>query len=107
MGCFVGNVTRVSEGLRMEVGIIGENLQLSVSRVSEGLRMEFDRIGENLKLSVNRVSEGLRMSVGLVCTTNDVFYIKVTPQVIWLTDSNGYSDYFDVESNTDWKVLKE
>ena len=86
MGCLVGNVTRVSEGLRMGVG----------------------RIGANLQLSVTRVSEGLRMGVGLVCTTNDVFYIKVTPQVIWLTEANNFMGRIDVDSNTNWRIeIKE
>jgi hypothetical protein len=44
------------------------------------------------------------MEVGLVCTTNDVFYIKVTPQVVWLTEANGYSEIFEVISNTKWNI---
>lgn len=86
MGCLVGEVTRVGEGLRMGV----------------------ERLGENLRLSANRVSEGLQMSVGLVCTTNDVFYIKVTPQVIWLTEANNFMGRIEVDSNTNWKIeIKE
>lgn len=86
MGCLVGEVTRVGEGLRMGV----------------------ERIGENIQLSANRVSEGLQMSVGIVCTANDVFYIKVTPQVIWLTEANGYSGIFEVVSNAKWNIeIKE
>lgn len=104
MGCLVGNVTRVSEGLRMGVERIGENIQLSANRVSDGLQIGVGRIGTNLQLSANRVSEGLMMDVGLVCTTNDVFYIKVTPQVVWLTEANGYSEIFEVISNTKWNI---
>lgn len=47
----------------------------------------------------------LQVSGVAVCPLTSAPYIEITPQVIWLTESNGYSDYFDVESNTDWRVL--
>ena len=31
-------------------------------------------------------------------------YLRVAPDVLWLTESNAYSDNFSVESNTQWKV---
>lgn len=108
MGCLVGEVTQVGEGLRIGVERIGENIQLSANRASEGLRIEVDRIGENIQLYARRVSEGLQMSVGLVCTTSDVFYIKVTPQVIWLTEANNFMGRIEVDSNTNWRIeIKE
>ena len=39
--------------------------------------------------------------VGLV--SGDVFVI-VSPEVMWLTEDNGFSGEFEVRSNTDWNV---
>ena len=33
--------------------------------------------------------------------------ITVYPDIVWLTEDNGYSDYFEVLSNTNWQVYKE
>lgn len=76
------------------------------------------RLGQSLEVSGYKVTPSvaasgfsryvpLQVSGVAVCPLTTAPYIEVTPQVIWLTEGNGYSDYFDVESNTDWKVLNE
>lgn len=34
-------------------------------------------------------------------------YLEVFPEVVWLDESNGFSDIFNVKSNTDWIIIKE
>lgn len=34
-------------------------------------------------------------------------YVQVSPDVVWLTEDNGFSGDFVVESNTDWTIQKE
>lgn len=107
MGCLVGNVTRVSEGLRMGVEKIGENIQLSANRISEGLQMGVGRIGTNLQLSANRVSEGLRMGVGLVCSVGDVYIISFEKDsLLWLGADNreGVTKYNTITASGSWSL---
>lgn len=85
MGCFVGNVSRVSEGLRMEV----------------------DRIGENLQLSVSRVSEGLQMRVGLICSAGDIYFIRFDKEsLVWLGADNqqGVTKYNTLTASGPWSL---
>lgn len=39
-----------------------------------------------------------------VCPLPSDAFLKVTPQVMWLTEDNGYSGLFEIESNTKWNV---
>lgn len=85
MGCLVGNVTRVSEGLRMGVS----------------------RIGTNLQLSANRASEGLRMGVGLVCSAGDVYIISFEKDsLLWLGADNreGVTKYNTLTASGSWSL---
>lgn len=63
------------------------------------------RLGQSIEVSGFSRYAPLQVSGVAVCPLTTAPYIKITPQVIWLTESNGYSDYFDVESNIDWRVL--
>lgn len=87
MGCLVGNVTRVSEGLRMEVS----------------------RIGANLQLSANRVSEGLQISVGLICSAGDVYIIRFEKDsLLWLGADNrvGVTKYNTLSASGSWSLAE-
>ena len=76
------------------------------------------RLGQSIEVSAYKATPSvaasgfsryapLQVSGVAVCHLTTASYLEITPQVIWLTESNGYSDYFDVESNTDWKVFNE
>ena len=85
MGCLVGEVTRVSEGLQMGVG----------------------RIGTNLQLSANRVSEGLRIDVGLICSVGDVYIIRFDKEsLVWLGADNreGVTKYNTLTASGAWSL---
>ena len=34
-------------------------------------------------------------------------YLQVSPDTVWLTEANGFSDDFIVESNVEWQIYKE
>lgn len=34
-------------------------------------------------------------------------YLQVSPDTVWLTEANGFSDDFIVESNVEWKIYRE
>ena len=43
-------------------------------------------------------------TVSRVCHAGTLFYLRVEPQYIWLTESNLYSAIVNVESNVSWKA---
>ena len=50
----------------------------------------------------------LQVSGVAVCPLTTAPYIEITPQVIWLTEANGYSGIFEVVSNAKWNIeIKE
>jgi hypothetical protein len=51
------------------------------------------------------VSPSLTLTGGVetVCMKGKPF-IVVTPDVMWLTPDNGFTDDFDVWANVDWKI---
>lgn len=76
------------------------------------------RIGQSLEVSGYKATPSvaasgfsryapLQVSGVAVCPLTTAPYIEITPQVIWLTEDNAYSDYFDIESNTDWRIKNE
>lgn len=53
--------------------------------------------------SVTRVGQGLSGSVTLVCSVNKDAYLRVVPDVVWLTPDM-LSGEFDIYSNVVWKI---
>ena len=60
--------------------------------------------GERVVASGYRYGSPVRAFGYAVCPLPSEAFLKVTPQVMWLTESNGYSGIFEVESNTNWIV---
>ena len=75
----------------------------SVTRVGQGLSGSVSRIGSELCGSVTRVGQGLSGSVTLVCSVNKDAYLRVVPDVVWLTPDM-LSGEFDIYSNVVWKI---
>ena len=61
------------------------------------------RIGAELYGSITRVGQGLSGSVTLVCSVNKDAYLRVVPDVVWLTPDM-LSGEFDIYSNVVWKI---
>ncbi len=75
-----------------------------IDLVSPSLSGKFRVSTPSLSGALRRIGGQLngRLSyVGLV--SGDVFVI-VSPEVMWLTEDNGFSGEFEVRSNTDWNV---
>ena len=73
------------------------------------------RLGQSLEVSGYKATPSvaasgfsryapLQVSGVAVCPLTTAPYIEVTPQVIWLTPENLFSDDFDVVSNVKWKI---
>lgn len=51
----------------------------------------------------NRYSP-IQASAYAVCPLTSAAFVEVTPQIMWLTEANGYSGVFETKSNTNWIV---
>lgn len=75
----------------------------SVTRVGQELSGSVSRIGTELCGSITRVGQGLSGSVTLVCSVNKDAYLRVVPDVVWLTPEM-IGGEFDIYSNVVWKI---
>ena len=50
------------------------------------------------------IGSQMRVEASLVCTLADLLYIEVSKDIIWLSPENYFEDYFEITSNTNWKI---
>ena len=63
------------------------------------------RQGGDLRTEATRQGGALDISVSLVCSVNlQEPYIRVSPDFVWLTESNLWTAVMQVESNRPWRV---
>ena len=75
----------------------------SLLRRGDGLKGSILLMGESLSGSLLRRGEGLRGGLSLVCSVNKDAYLRVVPDVVWLTPDM-LSGEFDIYSNVVWKI---
>ena len=75
----------------------------SVTRVGNCLSGSVTRVGNCLSGSVTRVGNCLSGNISLVCTTNRNSYLRVSPDVVWLTPDM-LSGEFEIYSNVVWRI---
>ena len=75
------------------------------ARVGGGLEITSCRQDGDLRFAATRIGGGVGISTSLVCTVDpSKKVLKIEPEFIWLTESNGYSEIVNVLSNTDWNL---
>ena len=75
------------------------------TRQGGDLRTEATRQGGALGVSVAREGGALGIRVSLVCSVNlQEPYIRVSPDFVWLTESNLWTAVMQVEANRPWHV---
>lgn len=75
------------------------------ARVGGGLEITSCRQDGDLRFAAARIGGGVGISTSLVCTVDPAKKVlKIEPEFIWLTESNGYSEIVNVLSNTDWNL---
>lgn len=60
-------------------------------------------MGESLSGSLLRHGDGLRGNLSMVCSVNNDAYLRVVPDVVWLTPDM-IGGEFDIYSNVVWKI---
>ena len=73
-------------------------LSVSAWRADNGLKEE------GIEVSAWRIGGGLKVTAGIVCSVNKDAYLRVVPDVVWLSpDELAYGE-FDIYSNVVWKI---
>lgn len=60
---------------------------------------EKPRMSADRQILPIHIERSCNVSIGVI--------LRVTPQEVWLTEDNGWSDDFEVTSNTSWTIYKE
>lgn len=56
-------------------------------------------------ITASDISERMQVKYSVVCDVpNGGYFLFVEPEVVWLTEANGWSQDFVVKSNVDWTI---
>lgn len=75
----------------------------SLLRYGDWLKGSILRHGDYLKGSLLRNGDGLIGNLTMVCSVNKDAYLRVIPDVVWLTPDM-IGGEFDIYSNTTWEI---
>ena len=82
-------------------------LSVSAWRVVGGLKVTASRADmiekDGIEVSAWRVVGGLKVTAGIICSVNKDAYLRVVPDVVWLTPDM-IGGEFDIYSNVIWKI---
>lgn len=83
-------------------------LSVSAWRADSGLNVTASRADslkeEGIEVSACRIGGGLKVTAGIICSVNKDAYLRVVPDVVWLSpDELAYGE-FDIYSNVVWKI---
>lgn len=101
MSCIVVSVERVGSPMIVSADMVGSPMIVSADMVSSPMIVSASRVGVPITARVSKIGKPMEISARLVCTINGEFYMRVSPDVIWL-DPNDATVY--VESNVNWII---
>ena len=78
-------------------------LNVTTTLLNKGLSVNAKRCGDELILHASRIGNGLNVICNVVCSVNKDAYLRVSPDVVWLTPDM-LSGEFDIYSNVIWKI---
>lgn len=77
-------------------------VQVTATRVGNGVRVT--SYFKEREVTATRVGGFLNPTAKLTCVFSIPYYVKVAPEIIWLTEANSFRMDVDVISNTDWTI---
>ena len=101
MSCIVVSASRVGIPLVCSASREGTAMDVEASRIGIPAEVTASRVGVPFVASASRIGKPMEVSARLVCTINGEFYLRVSPEVIWLAP-NEATVY--VESNDNWII---
>ena len=105
MSCIDFIITPVDDCPDFDVIGTGEVLEFSVDSYGSASDFQTSEIGDLMEVKVSPVGEAMDFRCSLICWTGGDRWLRVTPEeVVWLTEDNAWSAYYEVESNISWEV---
>lgn len=74
-----------------------------IDNIEDKLVGNISRIEKPLKGDISCCNKELSGYIGIVCSVSDMSYLRVTPDIIWLTPDM-ISGEFNIYSNAVWKI---
>lgn len=102
MGCLNITISAIGESLKPRLTSVTDGIKATLSGF-EGLRVAL-QYTPPMKVSLAGLGEALKVSISEICTTPQDFYLEVSPNVVWLTPDNNFTDNFEVKSNLKWTI---
>lgn len=102
--CIDISVGRIGDILNIGSERLGEGMSFRTDRWGEAMEIKAERACEMLSFGAERLGEQMSFRCGLVCTVGSEFYLRVSPQDIWLMPENGYSQDVVVYANVSWTI---
>lgn len=88
----------------VHANLIDCNLSSIISKASSSLFMLVNREDEDLNIKCNNKSK-LKINCGVICTRSELDKVlKVSPNFIYLSKSNGFTDDVYIISNVVWNI---
>ena len=112
MGCLKAYVTNLSnpinavatriDGISALVSLYESRLRCKATALLEPLRVVVKCSG--IVFNVSEISDRISFTASVVCDVPSYYLIVESDDVVWLTESNGYSYDVEVRSNTNWRI---
>lgn len=102
MGCLKITLSAIEESIKPSLTSVTDGIKATLSGF-ESLRVAL-QYTPAMQVSLAGLGEALKVSISEICTTPQDFYLEVSPNVVWLTPENNFSDNFEVKTNLKWTI---
>lgn len=97
MACLNINISRVLTPPTLDMSV-------AVTALSR-LNVAVTKVASIFNIATSDISERMQVKYSVVCDVpNGGYFLFVEPEIVWLTEANGWSQDFVVKSNVDWTI---
>ena len=106
MGCVIANLSckRLDAPIKVETLRIDKIICVSTYRIDNHIGVYVKRIGDSVAVVGTRLDEPIVVKCSIICDTWLGDVLRVSPEVMWLTEANGFTGVFEVMANVKWNV---
>ena len=115
MACLNINISRVlTPSIKATMSRVGgvsafvsmlPNMSIAISSLSSRLNVSVTKVASIFNIATSDISERMQVKYSVVCDVpNGGYFLFVEPEIVWLTESNGYEVDIQVKSNVDWTI---
>ena len=114
MACLNINISRVlTPSIKATMSRVGgfsafvttlHDMSVAVTALSR-LNVAVTKVASIFNIATSDISERMQVKYSVVCDVpNGGYFLFVEPEIVWLTEANGWSQDFVVKSNVDWTI---